>query len=325
MSKFIGRLADIGIAVETTRGTAESSATYWLPKMSLTLDDTIEQVVDESSYGVIEDSPDAKVVKTVAEGEFEGIIGINSVGLILKSVFGTVSTGTAVDSSYTHTYSVQQDAQHDSLTLFQDDPNQDYSYPLGMITSWGLNVNLGEFATQTVGFRSKKGATGTHTPSYTAETQFLPQHGVVSIADTQADLGTTSETSVNVRSVSITVEKNVEDDDAIGSAEPVDILNTQMSIEGEVELVFDSETFKTEMLADTAKAMRIELENTGVTIGASTNPKLTIDLHKVKFSEFSRDFSNDDIVTASVSFKAFYNTTDSKMVTATLTNTVASY
>ena len=42
MSKFIGALADVGIAKEAVRGTAESSASFWIPKMSLTMDDVIE-------------------------------------------------------------------------------------------------------------------------------------------------------------------------------------------------------------------------------------------------------------------------------------------
>lgn len=324
MSKFIGRLADIGFAIEQTRGTAESSATYWIPKMSMSLDDKVEQVIDESSYGVIEDSPDAKVIKKFAEGELEGIVGVNSVGLLLKSVLGTVSTTGPTDSAYTHTYSVEQSAQHDSLTIFQDDPNQDYTYALGMISSYNLDVSLGAFAKHTVGFRSKVGSTATLSPSYTAESNFLPQHGVLKTATTQAQLSTGSE--VTIRSVQLSIEKNLEDDDAIGSIAPVDFLNKQLAVSGTLDLIFDDETFKTEMLADTQKAVRIELENTDATIGAgSTNPKLTIDLHKVKFSEFTRNYGNDDVATASVSFKGFYNTTDSKMITVELVNGVASY
>lgn len=325
MSKFIGRLVDVGFALETTRGTAESSATYWIPKMSLSLDDKIEQVIDESSYGVIEDSPDAKIVKKFAEGELEGKIGASSIGLILKSVLGSVSTTGPTDNAYVHTYSLDQTAQHSSMTIFQDDPNQDYTYPLGMVSSFGLDVSLGAYSKFTLGFRSKKGATGTHSPSYSAEDNFLPQHGVLTIADTQGDLDSTG-TDVDIRSVQLNIEKNIEDDDIIGSTDQADILNKQFSCEGTLELVFDEQTFKTELLADTQKAVRIKLENTDATIGVgSTNPKLEIDLHKVKFSEFTRNFGNDDVVTATVNFKAFYNTTDSKMITVELTNGVSSY
>jgi len=60
MSKFIGRKLNIGIGKESTRGTAVA-ATFWMPKMELTHDDKITQVVNESSIGVIEDAEGADI------------------------------------------------------------------------------------------------------------------------------------------------------------------------------------------------------------------------------------------------------------------------
>jgi hypothetical protein len=143
MSKFIGATVDVGIAKEAVRGTAESAATYWLPKVSLSLDDMIEQAIDENSVGVIEDATDAKLVYKYAEGEIEAKVGDKSIGLILLGTFGSVSTGSITDSAYTHTFSVLQSAQHPSLTLFTDDANQDYKHALGVITSFELSAETG--------------------------------------------------------------------------------------------------------------------------------------------------------------------------------------
>lgn len=324
MSKFIGRLADIGIKKETTRGTPETSATFWLPKMSFTYDDKIEQVIDESSYGVIEDSTGASIVSKFAEGDFEGKIGDKSIGLLLLATLGGVSTtGPTQTSVYTHTFSVQEDNQCDSITILQDDPNQDYKYGLGMIDSFELDVSLGDFCKVMCSFRSLVGATASLTPSYSVENNFLPQHGSIVYADTLAGLD--AGTTVALRSIKLSISKNLEDDRKIGSVAAVDILNKQMTIEGSAELIFDAETFKTFMLADTAKALRIRLTNTDVTIGSSLNPKLTIDLAKVKFSEFTRNYGNDDIVTVAISFRGFYSISDSKMITVELINEQASY
>lgn len=322
--KFIGRLADIGMAVETTRGTAEGSADVWLPKLSFSFDDRIEQVVDESSVGVIEDSPNAVIVGKYGEGEIEGNIGDKSIGLLLLSALGGVSTSGPTDTSvYTHTFSVAQDVQHDSLTIFLDDPNQDYTYALAMIDTLELDVTIGQFAKFTAGFRSKAGEAATLSPSYAAENNFLPQHGTLSYADDVA--GLSSPTTVNVRSVKLSIANNVEDDRKLGSIDPVDILNRQFSVEGTVELVFDANTFKTLMLANTAKAVRIRLTNSDVTIGSTSNPQLIIDLAKVKFGEFTKNYDNNEIVVATVSFKAFYSISDTAMITAELKNTQASY
>ena len=110
-----------------------------------------------------------------------------------------------------------------------------------------------------------------------------------------------------------------------GSLDQADILNKALAIEGSLELVFDTNTIKTTMLGDTAQAMRIKLTNSDVTIGAASHPELTIDLAKVKFSKFERQYANDDIVTASVDFKAFYSTSDAKMAVAELINEQTSY
>lgn len=323
MSKFIGRLADVGVAIETTRGTAESAADFWLPKMSLTLDDEIEQVIDESSLGVIADSSDAVVVGKFATGEVEGKIGDKSIGTLLLATMGTVSTTTTQSTAYIHTFSVDESAQHDSLTLFLDDPNQDYKYALAMIDSMEFDFALGQYAKFMASFRAKVGSTASLTPSYSVENNFLPQHGTLQYADDLA--GLSSPTSVNIRSCRLTINKNVEDDRKLGSLDPVDILNKQMSVEGSMELVFDAETFKTEMLADTEKAVRIQFTNSDVTIGSSLNPRLQINLARVKFGSFTRNYGNNDIVTATVDFKAFYSTADSEQIEVELRNAQSSY
>jgi hypothetical protein len=323
MTKFIGALADIGIAKEGTRGTAESSASFYVPKTSFSYDDKVGVVVDESSIGVIEDSTGQKVHHKSGEGEIEANIRDKSFGLILLAMMGSVSTSGPTDSAYTHVFSVLQSAQHPSLTIFQEDANQDYKYALAMLTNLDINIELEKFAMFKAGFMSKAGATATLTPSYSAENMFLPQHGTIKVADTQANLGAAS--AINIRSVKLTFAKNVEEDNAIGNVAPVDILNKQFSAEGEMEIVYDAETFKTYMLDDTERALRIELNNSDVLIGATSTPKLTVDFHSIKVTEFTRNFSNPDITMATIKFKAFYKLADSKLATITLINAQASY
>lgn len=325
MTKFIGRLADIGIAKEASRGSAEADVDFYLPKVSLSIDDGIEQAIDESSLGVIEDATGAAVIAKFAEGEIEGNIYDKSFGLILLAALGSVNTtGPSQTTVYTHTFSVLQSAQHPSLTLFLDDPNQDYKYALAMLQTLELDIALGQYARYKAAFRSKAGATATLSPSYSTENHFLPQHATLKTASNLAGLGAAS--TIDVRSVKLKIDKNVEDDRKLGSLDQADILNRQVAVEGSLELVFSDNTFKTEMLASTAKAMRLRLSNTDVTIGSSLNPQVTIDLAKVKFSNFERGYgSGNETVTATVDFKGFYSLADTSLVTAELVNEQASY
>ena len=323
MSKFIGRLADFGIAKEAVRGTAETAATFYVPKSSISLDDEVEKFVDESSIGVVEDSQESVNVKKVAVGEVEGKIGDKSIGLVLLSALGSVSTSGPSDSAYSHVFSVLQSAQKPSLTFFLEDLNQDYKYANGMIGELAISVVLKSYAMFRASFRAKKGASATLTPSYSAESHFLPKHGTFKIASAQSGLSGAS--ASNIRRIDINISNNLEDDDAIGSEDPVDILAKQFSISGSLEFVYDSEAIKTLMLANSPQALRIELNNTDVLIGSSSTPKLTIDLHSVKFSNFKRSYGNNDIVLATVDFKGHYKIADSKAITITLVNAQASY
>jgi len=327
MVKFIGRQVDIGIGKESVRGTAVDP-TFFIPKVNLTLDEQVQQVVDPSSIGRIEDSIDANITEKFTEGTLEGRIQAESFGLLLLNAIGSVVTTPDSPESgvNTHAFSVKQDAQHPSLTISVKEPNSSKRHPLGMITSLEIEVALNEYAMFSAEFRAKKGETATLTPAYvTADEKliFLPQHGTFKTAANLAGLAGAS--AIDIKNFTITIDKNVEDDQVIGSLDPNDILNKQFSIEGTVEIMYESTAFIDELLADTAKAMRITLENTDQTIGASTNPKLEIDLARVKFSEVTKPFPNDDLIVQTISFKAHLSLGDLKMLDVTLINTTTSY
>ena len=322
-TKAIGRLVNLGIGKETTRGTA-IAATYWLFKTELDWQEKIEQAIEESSVGVIADSVGAEIVKKWAEGSFGGDIKDKSFGLILLALFGSVASAVKETTAYNHTFSLLGSAQHPSLTLGIDDPWQDYQFALAMIESLEIRYERGKFITFTANFKSKKGATATLTATYTAENSFRPHDFTFKMATNLAGLDAAG--AVVIKSATLRFEKNLEIDDVLGSVDPADILNKQFVCTGTIEALFDDEaTFKTATLGDTAKALRFDIINTSVTIGASSNPELKIDLAKVKFSDITRATPIGDLVKQTLAFKAFYSLSDSKLFNCVLTNTATSY
>jgi len=89
--------------------------------------------------------------------------------------------------------------------------------------------------------------------------------------------------------------------------------------------VYDDQTQVTNLLGNTAQALRIDFTNTAVTIGATSNPRIRFEFAKTILEEVPRSFNKGDIVTQTLKFKAFYSESDSSMVTNTVRNTVASY
>ena len=325
--KGIGKLRQFGIVKETARGTAEAAALYWIPWADFSIDEKDKRDIDDQSRGLIEDSLGESIVAQWAEGKISAPIGDKHFPLILLALLGTVTNADDADTDASiidHTITVAQSAQHQSLSLFVDDPlaAQDYKHALGVITGLDLKFEQNKFLSYTATFKAKKGVTATNSPAITtAENRFLPQHLVFKLASAYS--GLTAASAVSVKSLSLKINQNIEDDFVLGSLTPADFLNKQMEITGDVELLWNAETYKTLALAGTSQAMRIDLLNSDVTIGAAAHPEIQINLAKVLFEEIAVSGGLNEFVKQTLKFKAFYSTTDSLMISCYCVNNVA--
>lgn len=329
MAKAIGRQYSVGVARETTRGTAETTPTYYPQFAEAGVDEKLEFAEREEAYGVIEDAVGADITKQYAGINIKLPVGDKSFPLFLYAALGALSTGDNADSDASikdHTITVSQTVIHQALTFFLNDPvgGNDYKHAMGMIESLSIEAVMGKFVEATIQARAKKGGTNSITPTTTAENRFLPQHVVVKLATDLSGLGAAS--ALTIKSFKLNITKNLEDDDVIGSVDPADFNNKQLTIEGEFEANWESETtYKTIMQAGTYKALRFDMINTGVTIGSAANPQVRIDLARVLLKEVTRPIKVNDIIRQTISFKAYYSVADSKMITCLATNAVASY
>ncbi len=327
MSKFIGRRIDIGIAKETTRGTFVTSA-YFLPKQELSIDEKVTSIDNETAVGRIEDTTSSDIVEKYMAGSIGGRIADLSFGEFLLGVTGTEASPATVETGvYDHVFTVLNTAQHPSFSLSVQEPNATGAsalrYTLVALEELEIMLELKKYAMYKASFRGNTAVTGTTTPSYSVENIFLPQNASFKYASAQSGLD--AATAVQIKKFSLKINKNLEDDFVLGSVAAVDRLNKQYSIEGTVELMYEDRTFiDTIMIGDLAKALRFKFANTAITIGATSNPTLTIDLYAAKIKEVARKMDNNGLVTQTLSFKAHYSITDSGMIVATVRNTRSS-
>lgn len=320
MGKYIWRKVNIWFGKETTRGTAVAPDLR-CPKASLDFEDQSEKVIDESSIGVIEDSFDGHVVKQRAEWNFECNVYANAIWYILLNLFGSVSTSGST-GEYTHEFSVDETNQHQSLTIGLADDTQDRQFPLAMIDSAEITAETWNFVTISSDFKSKKWNDATLTPSYSNDFALLWKHVQVYLADDLSGLDSAS--SIQATQVTLTINKNLEDVDVLGSVQPLDFCNTFFNIEWSMELLRDDATYKNIYMDGVKKAMRIEIVDNDTTLSTG-HPTLTFDLANVIMTEYAKNQDNNALIRQTLTFRGLYSMNDNSMITAKLINSQSAY
>jgi hypothetical protein len=229
-------------------------------------------------------------------------------------LFGTLSTAGPTDSAYTHSFTISESNQHQSLALFVKDPNTTEAYKLAMVNTLELVASLDDIVKLNVNFISKKGnAWGSLTPSFATEYKFTKKHVKIKVASDVSGLA--AATQMPIKSLRLTLNQNTALDDQLGSAEPEDILNHQLSVEGELVLNYENETYKSLFTGGTAQALEIFLENDDETISSgSTKPSLKIQMPKVDFYGWEPGHGLEEVSSQTLSFKASYDVANSQNI-----------
>lgn len=324
MTKFIGRLVNVGIAKESSRGTAVA-ASFWVPKSAVAFFDRATKAPADLSYGVIGAGHEASVLLHHAEGTVEGDVLDKIFGLILLAAFGSVSTAGPSDSAYTHTFSLSATNTHQSLTLTLNDPDRTDQYPLAMLDSLEMNIVPDDVVTFAANFLTRPGRQiAAPAVSYTAQNKFLGRHAIIKVAALASGLAAAS--AITVKSLKFRINKNTFLNNVVGTIHPDDIVNQKFEINGEMVLDLTDQTYRQYMLDGSYKALRIQLVNSDVLIGASSRPTFTLDLSRVHFDQWEPTRENDALVTQKILFEALYDVTNSNIINdCSLINAQSSY
>lgn len=321
MTKFIGRKVEAAIAFESSRGTGIAPKLA-LGKIDYSMYDKTVDVRDDSGIGRIEDSNSKFVVEKYAQGSIGGILGANSALYLLGLAFGgTPTAGSVSDSRYPWTLSVANTNQHVSASLLVKDGNQTLIHKLLMLEQLELSVDMEDAVRWDAEFISKVArASGQSIPTYIDDLKFTKRKTKLYLASDVSGLGAATRTSI--KSLKLTIKKNLVRDSGIGTAEPEDIVNQQLSVEGEIKLNYADQTIKNYMLDGTYRAMRISMSSENL-LGAATYGDVTLDFSKCDFFSWEPDAPNDELVTNTVNFKANYDLTNGLLNAGTVGNALA--
>ena len=287
MSKFVGRLGNVGIAKEATSGTIVTP-TFWVPFNTITFDDKTTTARETEGLGRIEDSDSNWVTNKYGEGDLEFDLNDYQLGLFLTSLLGASPTITG-GPTYTHTFAFTNTNTHKTLSIAYQDPDQSKIFPFCMIDGLEITVEPEGIAKAKAMFKSRVSRDwSTLSPVYaTLGNKFLHQHHVFKLAANTGALAAAS--SIGVKKLTLKISTNADFDNETGTSEPAAILGHQFSVEGEVTLNKTDDTYRQLMLAGTYKAME-------VTFSRASNSSLTFQLPRVDFTEWEQDRTLDDIV-----------------------------
>lgn len=317
MSKHVGRRGTLALAKESSRGTGTLSSPLWVPRTTISFDDKVTEAREDEGLGKLADSDAKFVVTKMAEGEIESNLDDKSIGLILTSLMGS-SPVTAGGPTYTHTYTLSQSNQHQSISVFYQDPDIARLFALGVVDSLKITVEQEAIVMFTVGFKSKVGKDYTlQTANFTAlGNKFLHQHFQLRTADTVGAVS--AATPVSVKKFELTISANTKFDTILGTVEPEDILGQQFSVEGNIELNKEDETYRNYMLGGTYKALEMKFVR-------ASNSQLQLIFPRVDFSEWEQDRTLNEIVSQTINFKGNYDAANALDIISTcvLTNTYA--
>lgn len=316
MSKFVGRLGNVGVAKEATSGTIVTP-TFWLPYNSISFDDKVTTARESEGLGRIEDSDSNYVVNKYGEGDLEFDLNDYQLGVILTSLLGASPTTTG-GPTYAHAFALTNTNTHKTLSLAYQDPDQSKIFPFVMIDGLEITVEPDGIAKAKASFKSRVSRDwSTLTPVYTTlGNKFLHQHLVFKTAANTASLAAAS--NISLKKLTLNIKANSDFDNVTGTVEPEAILNHQYSIEGEITLNKQDDTYRQLMLGGTYKAIQIKFDR-------ATNSSLDIQLPRVDFTEWEQDRGLDDIVGQTIQFKGNYDSANAvaAISTCTLTNIYA--
>lgn len=311
MSLFTGRLVEVGIGKESPRGTGVA-ASYWMPKTAISFDDKISKALVAGSYGHITEAPfTGQVVTKWAEGDIEGELNANSFGLLLLSLVGTEGYQLNETGVGQHDYTIQNDNQHDSLTIHVSDPIGAMKFRMAMINSMSIDVALGEYVKYTANFMSKVHQDeAVQTPTYQVDHRFVHPNLTFKIATTVSGLA--AATAICLKSLTLNIDKTVERIDCLGTLEPEDIVNTGIRVYGTIELNYEDRTWRDYMLNGNVRAMQIKLTGSKL-IGATQYATFDFQAPKVHFFEWEPSRELGDIASQTINFEVMYDLNNDRL------------
>lgn len=258
-NEYIGRNIVAGISLETVRGTPKAAPDYWLRILAQNHKDKVEYLESEGSIGTIVETVHAEADKQWGEGGCDAEIDVDSIGLVLYAAMGAIETTEPQSDVFLHTFELAENANHQSLSYWTNEPGRQVVYPLACMSTLSFNFERGKILDFSTNLMSQTGEALASTPVFPELKAFRPKDFHFYLADSIAGLNAAPE--VFLKKFELELNKNLEPDDVLGLESPQNFLNKVFALSATLNLLYTDETYRSLFKAGTPKAIRIKLEN----------------------------------------------------------------
>lgn len=328
MTFLQGENINLGIAKEASRGTLATPST-WIPARTPTgIAPVVEETIIRETRGTSISSQGVSITQERAEGDLEFNLRSNSIGLLLLSLLGSVSSEeTSDDGVYEHTFNVLTgNPQYPTLSLALSQlGQQDYAYTNALVSSLEVRLPLDDLANATAQFiAASESAQSDYTPAFASNDHYFRHYdATVKIAENVTALNAAP--ALSVKEFSNSIVNNARVNQYIGNQNPSDVLAMILEITGSLSVDYAGETFHDLYTNKGSRALQIELKRSDITIGSNSNPTITFVYPNVTISNRTQDRPLDELVTESLDFQAHFDSTAGKAIEVKLINEQVSY
>ena len=332
MTLIQGQSILVGAAKETAPNTENTSTAYWYntitPPQILP---SVDKKNIESSVGRRSMSRGDQITRKMFGGDLSMYVTPQDTGLWLLSCIGK-NTTTAVSGqsgAYDHKFTVDfNKVELPTLTIPEARlgfTTKDLVYTGAVVSSLAINTQADEIPQMTASIMARGTADKStkYTPVETANNKEFSQNLItVKFGDAHTFA---NQSSVNVINAETTINNNAKGLPVLGKQEFNHIAGGLYEASTNVEVYMDDDDYRTWLLNGTNKSVELTYVDMLTTIGASTNPSITIKYPNVSITERAEDRSQADEVKETLTLMSHDSSTANYQVEVTLRNTIASY
>lgn len=319
----------LGVAIENPagRGTFLPAQDYIRTREPAAIQTVVEKVVIRETKDNGFGSQGDIITKKIVEGEAQFNMRYRTIGYILKSLLGGLSSATEAGETivYRHTITLDPTILQPTLSLSLGRGALQHKAVAGAVVSkLSLNFSLNDVIN---GAFSILGRTEIDNANFTeafAATDHLAPHQMLTFKHATNVAGLGAAQGVCITEGALELDRGSRSKDCISSLSPTDFMAKTLSASGSFKLEKADDTFKTYAEANTPRAIQFIITNTEIPIGVASFPSLIITFPNVTFKT-SEERPLDDVVSDNVEFMAHYDDTAAAGITVSLVNQKASY